>query len=228
MIITIDGPCSSGKGTVSSLLARSLEGAHLDSGLFYRTLAWMAAEQYANDFDALHLNANTLLPSLAKDISWIWDKDKKIQPLFQGKVISVSTLRCELIGSWASKIAKNADLRCFVNDKIRSIADDQACVVADGRDMATVVFPQADLKFFLDAPAELRAKRRYLELQNRGLECTYAEVYEKILQRDYQDRTRDIAPLELAKGAIVIQNTSESLEDLLSQMKKYVLKKSLL
>ncbi len=224
MIITIDGPCASGKGTVAYLLAQALGGAHLDSGLFYRTIGWVYQQQFANMQDTLIEDWSISTFPAVSEITWRWKDDLSVQPFFLGRSIDIQSLRDEKIGVLASKLAQKAELRFFVNQNIHHLAMQKKIIVADGRDMATVVFPDADIKFFLDAPAEIRAKRRFLDLQACKQDCTYLEVYEKILVRDAQDTTRAIAPLAPAKGAFIVQNTNKTIDHLVRELKDLVCK----
>jgi cytidylate kinase len=216
-VITIDGPSGSGKGSICQLLARRLGWHLLDSGALYRIVG-LAAEKHAVDFDdgealadlAAHLPVEFLPSELGEPATIILD----------GEDISAE-LRAETTGELASKVAVHNSVRDALVELQRSFVAAPG-LVADGRDMGTVIFPDAPLKIYLTASAEERADRRYKQLINKGESVNLAALLEDIRQRDDRDMNRDIAPLKPADDAIVIDSTATKVEDVLDQVLKHV------
>ncbi len=199
-IITVDGPGGSGKGTLSANLAKALGWHFLDSGALYRVLALAALKKGFN------LQDEKALADLAQDL--------KVQ--FNGDIlldgISVSQeIRKETCGNTASKIAAYPLVREALLECQRAFCRSPG-LVADGRDMGTVVFPWAKMKIFLDANAEERAKRRYLQLKDKVHNVTLQSLLQEIAERDARDKQRAIAPLRPAKDAVVIDTTGMGIE----------------
>ena len=207
-IITIDGPSASGKGSLSRNLAKYLDFNILDSGLLYRIYAFL--------FN-ISGNHDEVKEMMSKHISFLFDDDG-IKVLKDKNDITIE-LRKETTAKTASQISALEVTRNNLLDIQRGFYSDRG-LVADGRDMGTVVFPEARLKIFLEASAEVRAKRRYLELQNRGQEVNMPDLIADIESRDFKDRTRTISPLIPAEDSIVIDSSEMSLEEVLSFTKK--------
>ena len=207
-IITIDGPSASGKGSLSRNLAKYLDFNILDSGLLYRIYAFLFS--ISNNHDEVREMINEQI-SFASD-------DDGIKVLKDTNDITLE-LRTETTAKTASQISALEITRNNLLDIQRNFYSDRG-LVADGRDMGTVVFPEARLKIFLEASAEVRAKRRYLELQNRGQEVNMPDLIADIESRDLKDRTRTISPLIPAEDSIVIDSSNMSLDEVLSFTKK--------
>ena len=207
-IITIDGPSASGKGSLSRNLAKYLDFNILDSGLLYRIYAFLFS--ISNNHDEVKEMINEQI-SFASD-------DDGIKVLKDTNDITLE-LRTETTAKTASQISALEITRNNLLDIQRNFYSDRG-LVADGRDMGTVVFPEARLKIFLEASAEVRAKRRYLELQNRGQEVNMPDLIADIESRDLKDRTRTISPLIPAEDSIVIDSSNMSLDEVLSFTKK--------
>ena len=207
-IITIDGPSASGKGSLSRNLAKYLDFNILDSGLLYRIYAYL-----------FNINGNhdEVKEMINEQISFFFDDDG-IKVLKDTNNITLE-LRTETTAKTASQISALEITRNNLLDIQRNFYSDRG-LVADGRDMGTVVFPEARLKIFLEASAEVRAKRRYLELQNRGQEVNMPDLIADIESRDLKDRTRTISPLIPAEDSIVIDSSNMSLDEVLSFTKK--------
>ncbi len=205
-IITIDGPSGSGKGTISQLLATQLGWHLLDSGVLYRIVGLVAILQNLRPTD----------PALLKLTQTISIKfiDKKI--LLQGQNIA-EDIRTESVGNMASQIAAFPAIRSALLAKQRSFARPPG-LVADGRDMGTLVFPDAQIKIFLTASAEERAKRRYNQLKEQGLHVNLEEITRGLYERDERDQTRSAAPLKAAASALVIDSTGITIKDVLQQL----------
>ena len=207
-IITIDGPSASGKGSLSRNLAKYLDFNILDSGLLYRIYAFLFS---------ISANHDEVKEMINEQISFASDDDG-IKVLKDTNDITLE-LRTETTAKTASQISALEITRNNLLDIQRNFYSDRG-LVADGRDMGTVVFPEARLKIFLEASAEVRAKRRYLELQNRGQEVNMPDLIADIESRDLKDRTRTISPLIPAEDSILIDSSNMSLDEVLSFTKK--------
>jgi cytidylate kinase len=207
-IVTIDGPSASGKGTLARNIAKYLGFEILDSGLLYRVYA------YLYDCGIEHAQITKIIN---QDIVFISD-ESGISVLKEKNNIT-DKLRKESTAKAASKISALPETR----ENLLLIQRDfytPKGLVADGRDMGTVVFPNAKLKIFLNASPEIRAKRRHLELQNRGQEVNMLALIEDIKQRDLKDKTRKLSPLIPAGDSIVIDSSEMTPEEVLSFTKK--------
>ena len=197
-VIAIDGSSASGKGTLAKSIAEKLNWRILDSGSIYRVIG-LVAERYN------FLEKEQLLIKKIRDI--------EIQFLKDGCFIDdedvSEQIRTEEVGKLASTIAAFPNLRSEVLDLQRGFRKAPG-LVADGRDMGTVVFPEAEVKFFLEASAETRAQRRYNELKNKGFDVTLPLLLEEILDRDARDRERSVAPLRPAEDSILIDSSQFS------------------
>jgi cytidylate kinase len=207
-IITIDGPSASGKGTLARNIAKYLDFEILDSGLLYRVYA------YLYDCGIEH---SQITKTINQDVAFKSD-DSGIVVLKEKNNIT-DELRKESTAKAASKISALPETRENLLLLQRGFYLPKG-LVADGRDMGTVVFPNAKLKIFLNASAEIRAKRRQLELQNRGQEVNMHALIEDIKQRDLKDKTRKLSPLIPADDSIVIDSSQMTPEEVLSFTKK--------
>jgi cytidylate kinase len=202
-VITVDGPSGSGKGTVCRLLAEKLGWDVLDSGAIYRVLS-LAALHHQIALD----NEEALVPLAANlDVQFLIDSDTNAgKIILEGEDVS-TTIRNEEVGAAASKVAALPRVREALLRRQRAFRTENG-LIADGRDMGTVVFPDAPLKIFLTASAEERARRRFVELNERGLDVTLSGLLHDIQARDDRDMNRAVAPLVPAEDAIEL-DTSE-------------------
>lgn len=200
-IITLDGPSGTGKGTLCHMLAKHLGWHFLDSGALYRVLALAAIKRKVSldDIDNL-LKILSLL-----DIEFITNEDLGVNVILDGEDVSAE-LRSEQTGQNASKIAVLPMVRAALLGKQREFAKLPG-LVTDGRDMGTVVFPNAILKIYLYADASERAKRRFLQLQEKGINATIDEVNIELAKRDARDTQRQYAPLKPATDAVFVDTT---------------------
>ena len=207
-VITVDGPSGAGKGTVCQQLAERLGWHLLDSGAIYRVLA-LAAQHHkvtADDEAAMESLASHL------DVSFHTSQDGVLIVL-EGEEVS-ATIRTEQMGNEASKVAALPRVREALLRRQRAFREAPG-LIADGRDMGTVVFPDADVKIFLDASAEERAQRRAKQLQAKGFDVNFDHLLLEIRERDDRDRNRPVAPLRPAEDALVVDSTTLSIDEVL-------------
>ena len=211
-VITIDGPSGAGKGTVSQIVAEKLGWHLLDSGALYRLLALAVSHHgmSTDDVETLQVLAEHL------DIQFTQNDEGKIDIVLEGEVVT-QAIRTEEVGNSASKLAAIPEVREGLLLRQRAFAQPPG-LVADGRDMGTVVFPQASVKVFLTASAEERAERRRLQLEQKGAEVDMVELVKTIKERDERDANRSVAPLVPATGALVIDSTELTIEQVVEEI----------
>ncbi len=210
-VITIDGPSGSGKGTLARRLAEQLGFHLLDSGALYRLTA-LAAQKRNIDLE------DPAVAAVAQSLNVRFDPDGAA---YLDDACVDSVLRTEQTGAMASKIAARPDVRAALLERQRAFAAAPG-LVADGRDMGTVVFPEAPAKLFLDASAQIRAERRYKQLIENGLSANLAALVEEIQARDDRDRNRAVAPLVPAEDALVVDSTHLSIEAVEARMMEFI------
>ncbi|MCG3863590.1 MULTISPECIES: (d)CMP kinase [unclassified Photobacterium] len=214
-VITVDGPSGAGKGTLCMLLAEKLGWNLLDSGAIYRVLA-LAAIHHGVDIES----EDALVPLAAHlDVQFIAEGEL-VKVILEGEDVS-DTLRTEEVGNTASKVAALPRVREALLRRQRAFSEHPG-LVADGRDMGTVVFQGAEVKIFLDASAEERATRRMNQLQKKGLDVNFGSLLSEIQERDYRDRNRAVAPLRPADDALVLDSTELSIDQVLEKVLAYV------
>lgn len=214
-VITVDGPSGAGKGTLCMLLAKKLGFQLLDSGAIYRVLA-LAAIHHGVDMES----EEVLVPLATHlDVEFVAEGDL-VKVILEGEDVS-GALRKEETGMAASKVAALPRVREALLRRQRAF-DQGSGLVADGRDMGTVVFPNAPVKIFLDASAEERAKRRYKQLQLKGLDVKFDALLSEIQERDERDRNRSVAPLRPAEDALLLDSTTLSIDEVVEQALKYI------
>ena len=209
-VITIDGPSASGKGSLAREIAKTYNLSILDSGSLYRLYAYFTKEGMKRELISNAIQENIEFKISNQDLV-IMNVDNDI----------TNKLRSESIASLASELSSKEEVRNALFDIQRSFYNDKG-LVADGRDMGTVVFKEAKLKIYLTASAEVRAKRRYLELQNRGQEVNMPALIADIKQRDLKDSSRELSPLLPADDAQIIDSSVMSLEDVINFTKNLI------
>ncbi|MEP0071600.1 MAG: (d)CMP kinase [Marinomonas sp.] len=211
-VITIDGPSGAGKGTVSQLIAEKLGWHILDSGALYRLLALAVSHHgmSVEDVETLKVLAEHL------DIQFQQVEPGKVEIILEGETVT-QAIRTEEVGNNASKLAAIPEVREGLLLRQRAFSQLPG-LVADGRDMGTVVFPSAQVKVFLTASAEERAQRRIQQLQQKGETVNLDELVKTIKERDERDANRAIAPLVPAAGALVIDSTDLSIEQVVEMI----------
>jgi cytidylate kinase len=211
LIIAIDGPSGAGKSTLGRMVARALNLLYLDTGAMYRAAALAVLRSGASTTDA------ALVASVAAraNINLAGDPDS-LRVTLDGRDVS-EEIRNEEVSQSASVISAIPEVRRTLVQRQREMGT-QGGVVLDGRDIGTVVFPDADVKFFLTARPEARAQRRYDEARLRARNVTYEQTLEDINQRDQRDSTRETSPLAIADDAIVLDSTELSIEEVFERM----------
>lgn len=210
MIIAIDGPSGAGKSTVAKLLSKQLNFEYIDTGAMYRAFAY---KFYKNNLELTEENIKKAL--IETDIDYF---DSNVY--LDGENVE-DYIRNEQISKLASNISKIQAVREKMVELQRKIASTKN-VVLDGRDITTVVFPNAEFKFYITASVEARADRRYNELINKGENVTFNEILEDINKRDHNDMTREISPLKIADNAIVIDTSKSSIVEVTKKLIKIV------
>jgi cytidylate kinase len=216
-IVTIDGPSGAGKGTISQMLASKLGYHYLDSGALYRVLA-LAARHHKVEWD----NEEELAVLAAHmDISFSMNANgTPPEVILEGEVVT-DRIRSEEIGVGASIVAAIPEVRAALLERQRAFAAPPG-LVADGRDMGTVVFPAADTKIFLTASVEERAKRRYNQLIDIGESVSLPGLVDTVRERDERDMNREVAPLVPAEDALLVDTSNKSVQDVLEMVIKAV------
>ncbi|WP_438466013.1 (d)CMP kinase [Marinomonas sp. PE14-40] len=220
-IITIDGPSGAGKGTVSQVIADKLGWNLLDSGALYRLLALAAAHHgmAMDDADTLKVLAEHL------DVQFRHGENGETEIVLEGENVT-QAIRTEVVGNNASKLAAIPEVREGLLLRQHAFAYEPG-LVADGRDMGTIVFPDAPVKVFLTASAEERANRRFLQLKAKGESVNIEELVSTIQERDERDANRAVAPLVPAVGALVVDSTDQSIEQVVESILAEVAKKGI-
>lgn len=213
-VLTIDGPSGSGKGTIAQMIARELGWHYLDSGAIYRVLAFASLKHQipATDENSLVQLAQTL------DLQFHLDDDG-LNVLLEGEEVS-QQIRTEKAGNAASKVAEIPAVRAALLQRQRDFCQ-QPGLVTDGRDMGTVVFPDAQFKVFLTASAEERALRRYKQLKEKGIESNLSDLITEISERDKRDSERKVAPLLPATDALILDSTELGIAAVYEKVRSY-------
>ena len=196
MIIAVDGPTASGKGTISKQLAKYFGLPFLDTGLLYRAVGWTLSEQ-GGDAD----NAADALAACN----------------FDGALLANPSLRSEVVGGLASRVSVHPEVRRALDKRQKDFAYQPAGAVLDGRDIGTVIAPDADVKLFVTASAEARANRRFEEMQRRGEQVNFDDILADILRRDERDKNRLTAPLKPAADAVLLDTTNLTIDAAIQQ-----------
>ncbi len=210
-VIAIDGPSASGKGTVAQRVAERLRFHYLDSGALYRLVAYTAIQSEVD------LTDETELSGIARDLDVVFTGAKI---LLNGEDVA-DAIRAEVCSNGASKVAAYPQVRASLLDRQRAFRQIPG-LVADGRDMGSVVFPDAVLKIFLTADAETRAQRRYKQLMEKGIDANISTLLQDIRDRDARDINRSVAPLQQGADAILLDTTSLNIAQAVDEvMRRY-------
>lgn len=216
-IIAIDGPAAAGKSTLGRRLADALGYLFLDTGVMYRAVTWLALQRGINvrDEKAITVLAGTtqidVLPASQSD-------GRACDVVVEGRDITWETRRPE-VDAHVSMVAAYAGVRQAMSEQQRRIGQ-RGKVVMVGRDIGTVVLPEADLKIYLDASAEERARRRHEENVARGAQSDYGNILSKVIERDHIDSTRDLAPLKAADDAVILDSDKLNADEVFEQVRR--------
>lgn len=209
--IAVDGPSGAGKSTLSKAIAARLGIVYVDTGALYRTVGYYARSQgIAVD------ECERVVPHL-KDICIEVKYENGVQCVYLNGENLGDRIRENDISMYASCVSKVPEVRAFLLDTQKQIAE-QNSVIMDGRDIGTVILPDADVKIFMTASNEERAKRRFLELQQKGMPASYEEILADMIKRDAQDSQREIAPAVAAPDAVLFDNSGNTFEESVEQM----------
>ena len=217
--IAIDGPAGAGKSTIAKRLAKELGYYYVDTGAIYRTVAYFLDLLGVSPKDAD--GVERYIDELTIQITY--DEDGKQHMLMNGMDVT-DEIRTQDISQKASLVSAHAVVREMLLDMQRDVAKAHN-VIMDGRDIGTVVLPKADVKIFLTATPEVRAKRRYDELIAKGQDVNLEQVLKDIIQRDYQDTHREIAPLKMAKDSVKLDTSELDIEGVLAAMQEIIKEK---
>ena len=219
-VIAIDGFSSTGKSSISKKIAKKLDLIHIDTGALYRGVTFFALENCLNDQQEIDIKS---LFSKLNDIHLEFRPNHQVLELYlNGKNIN-KEIRELRVSNNVSIVAKQPEIRDFLLDFQRNLAT-KGGVIMDGRDIGTVILPNADFKFFVTASPEERARRRHLELQKSGVDISREEVYENLKTRDKIDSERAVAPLKKADDAILIDNTLLNKEETIALILSHITK----
>lgn len=219
MIITIDGPAGSGKSTVADILADKLGFIHFNSGALFRGVTAYLHEQ---NFDIESIEVNSTIPDFNLQVKMIDD----IQHVFVNDKDYTPVLRNNTISTLVAYVAINKIVRKRIDDCQRKFCKENNIVI-EGRDVGSFVFPDAEIKFYLDCSIKERAKRRFLEEKQKNSQITLKEIEQQIAERDHLDKTREIAPLVVPTNAIIIDSSNLSIAEVVETMLNHVQTKQL-
>lgn len=208
--IAIDGPASSGKSTIAKILADKYSLVYVDTGAMYRTLTYLALK------NNIPVTNEDLLLKLLKETTISFKKIKEGQLVFADDEDVTEAIRSHEVTNNVSKVSAFAKVREELVSRQQEIAKDTG-VVMDGRDIGTVVLPNADVKIFLVASVEERAERRYLENQAKGIDSDFERLKQEIIARDDYDSNREVSPLKQASDAVRLDTTSLSIEEVVEK-----------
>ncbi|MBI4040376.1 MAG: (d)CMP kinase [Deltaproteobacteria bacterium] len=218
LIIVMDGPAGAGKSTVSQILAQKLKYTYLDSGALYRCIAYEALRRKIPPRNSMALY------QMAKGCKIYFKKTNSAQQVYLNGQNVTSVIRTPTMSQWASQYSALPKVRLALLWQQRKLAS-KGGIVGEGRDMGTVVFPKADVKFFLKASLEERSHRRFLELKEKGMKLKKGHVAAEIQARDRQDTKRKTAPLKRAKDAIEVDTTHLGIDEVVGALYKKIQEK---
>lgn len=226
-VITIDGPSGAGKGTVCLKLAQALGYRLLDSGALYRIVGLKAFEAHLLTNNELDSQDEERIAELTKklDIQFLPRETGEVDIVVDGDNVA-GEIRNETVGGYASKVAALPKVRSALLQLQKDMAN-EAGLIADGRDMGTVVFPNADAKVYLTASAEARAERRVAQLEQAGQSADYEAILQSIKQRDERDENRSVAPSKAAEDALVLDSSQLNADEVYLSIKKFCQQKGI-
>jgi cytidylate kinase len=220
LVVAIDGPAGAGKSTIAKKLADSLGYVLVDTGAMYRCVALAARQDGVAWTDEHEVSKVAARVVAEKQISLVRDKDGGVKVYLRGVDVS-EAIRARDVALGASSVSAYPEVRAHLLD-LQRMAGADGGVVLEGRDIGTVVFPDADAKFFLTASDEIRARRRFEELREKGAEASFEATLAEVRERDARDTNRPIAPLRRADDAFLVDSSDKSLDLVIAEMMAYV------
>lgn len=218
-VVAIDGPAGTGKGTITKIIAKKLGLTNIDTGAMYRSITLKALRQGITSIEE-----KEKLIQIAKNIDIkIQEKDGDIQVLVDEENVT-NEIRSKEVTAFVSPVSSIPEIREIMVDLQRKMAENTD-VIMEGRDITTVVFPNADVKIYLDADVEERAKRRYEENIAKGMNTTFEEILEAVKARDYNDMHKEVGALKIAEDAIVIDTTHMTIEEVSKRVEDIIYSK---
>ncbi|MBR6253410.1 MAG: (d)CMP kinase [Clostridia bacterium] len=221
MIVAIDGPAGTGKGTVSKLIAQRMNFTYIDTGAMYRCIT---LKMIRNNIEITELGKiQELLNNTSIDFENAFDDEGNyFQKVFLDGEDVTEEIRTPKVNERVSPYSNEPIIRSHLVKMQKEYASSKD-IIMEGRDITTVVFPDAEVKIYLDATPEERANRRYKELVAKGVETTYEETLEAINKRDYNDRTKPVGALKIAEGATIVDTTTLTIEEVYESLRKIIL-----
>ena len=215
-IVAIDGPSGTGKGTITKLIAKEMGLLNIDTGSMYRSLALKCLNMEINTLD----NKEKII-EIAKNINIEIKHNEENQEIFLDGENITSKIRTKEVTAFSSPVSSVPEVRKIMVDMQRKMAENKD-VIMEGRDITTVVFPNANVKIYLDASVEERAKRRFAENMEKGIQMSFEETLKAMEKRDYEDSHREVGPLKIAEDAIIIDTTSMTIEEVKDEVEKII------
>jgi len=216
IIVAVDGPAGSGKSSVCRKAALAMGVKYIDSGAIYRAITWYFMDKYG---DKLSVN-NPVDELSGVNIEQLFESDGNVRTLLNGKDIS-KAIREEKVAENISHFSNNKDIRDYVSSLLRKWAG-QNSIIMDGRDIGTVVFPDADLKIYLDASVDVRTERRVKEYTDLGKNVDENSIRNQIIQRDFKDENREFGPLKQAKDSVYLDTSNMTFNDVIEKLKDLI------
>ena len=215
-IVAIDGPSGTGKGTITKLIAKEMGLLNIDTGSMYRSLALKCLNMGINTLD----NKEKII-EIAKNINIEIKHNEENQEIFLDGENVTSKIRTKEVTAFSSPVSSVPEVRKIMVDMQRKMAENKD-VIMEGRDITTVVFPNANVKIYLDASVEERARRRFAENMEKGIQMSFEETLKAMEKRDYEDSHREVGPLKIAEDAIIIDTTSMTIEEVKDEVEKII------
>ncbi len=217
-VVAIDGPAGTGKGTIAKLIAQELNLVNIDTGAMYRSITLEAIRQGINSIEE-----KEKLIEIAKNIKIEMTNNNGEQEIFlNGENVS-KEIRSTEVSGFVSQVSSIPEIRELMVNLQRKMAEGKN-VIMEGRDITTVVFPNANVKIYLDADVEERAKRRYKENKEKGMQTTFKETLEAMKKRDYNDMHKPVGALKIAEDAIVVETTNMTIDEVKEKVNNIILK----
>lgn len=214
MVIAIDGPAGSGKGTVTELLAKELNFTKIDTGAMYRAITWEIIQKKVSLEDIERI----------KEILCNSKIEFQKERVFLNQREITNEIRTKEVSNLVSQVSHIVEVRNAMVKLQREMGENRD-IIMEGRDIGTNVFPHAEVKIYLDASPEERARRRYEQNLEKGISTTYEEVLENVKFRDHNDKTSNVGPLKIAEDAVIVDSTNLTIEEVVETIKKIVEKK---